>query len=169
MHIKEYKVFASEKPSAANPVPQVFVNTVFAKNEIIARSKTFGLLRKQYKIKLTKGVVLKIEEVPQHADNKVRTFGVRAAYIIKRKTVNVLKEIRALTRAEAVFGLLQDLRTRHSVRPETVGIVEVTEIDSKDVTSKELLQIVGEPRYPLFDKRVPSTAPKCAVVALNRA
>lgn len=169
MHIKEYKVFASEKPTAANPVPQVFVNVVFAKNEIIARSKTFSLLRKQYKIKLSKGVVLKIEEVPQYTDRKVRTFGVRAAYIIKRKTVNVHKEIRALSRAQAVFGLWQDLRTRHSVRPETVGIVEVTEIDTKDITSKELLQIVNNPRYPLFDKRVPTTEPSYKVVALDRA
>ncbi|EHY66036.1 large subunit ribosomal protein L18Ae [Nematocida ausubeli] len=169
MHMKEYKVLASEKPSAANPVPQIFANNVFAPNEIIARSKTFNLLRKQYKIKLATGVVLKMEEVPQHNDGKVRTFGVRAAYIIKRKTVNVHKEIRALSRAEAVFSLWQDLRSRHSVRPETVGIIEVTEIATKDITSKELLQIATNPRYPLFDKRIPLSDPSCKVVALDRA
>lgn len=169
MHIKEYRVLACEKPSEANPVPQVFENIVFAKNEIVARGKTFSLLRKQYKIKLSTGVVLKIEEVPQYSDAKVRTFGVRASYVIKRKTINVHKEIRALTRAEAVFSLWQDLRSRHSVRPETVGIVEVTEIDPKDVTSKELLQIMNNPKYPLFDKRIPSTDPRCKVVAFDRA
>lgn len=169
MHIKEYRVLACEKPSEANPVPQVFENIVFAKNEIVARGKTFNLLKKQYKIKLSTGVILKMEEVPQYTDVKVRVFGVRASYIIKRKVINVHKEIRAVTRVEAVFGLWQDLRSRHSVRPETVGIIEVKEIDPKDVTNKELLQIMNNPKYPLFDKRVPFTGPKCKVVAFDRA
>ncbi|KAI5192479.1 large subunit ribosomal protein L18Ae [Nematocida minor] len=169
MHIKEYRVLASEKPSEANPVPQVFCNTVFAQNEIVARGKTFNLLKKQYKIRLSTGVTLKIEEVPQYKDGKVRTFGVRASYILKRKTINVHKEIRALTRAEAVFNLWQDLRSRHGVRPETVGIIDVALIDEKDVTSKELLQIMNNPKYPLFDKRLPATEPACKVVAFDRA
>ncbi|KAI5172574.1 large subunit ribosomal protein L18Ae [Nematocida sp. LUAm3] len=169
MHIKEYRVLASEKPTEKNASPQVYECNIFAINEIVARSRTFSLLNQKYKIKLSGGVVLKIEEVPQYSDVKVRTFGVHAVYKVKTSLAHVHKEIRALTRAAAVFKLQQELRSRHSATPECVSVIDVKEIKDQDITSKDVLQTISSPQYPLFDKRVPATTPSFIPAAVDRA
>ncbi|KAI5184575.1 large subunit ribosomal protein L18Ae [Nematocida homosporus] len=168
MNLKEYIVYASEKPSESNLAPQIYHCNLFATNEITARSKTFNLLRKKYKIKSTFGVILKIEEVAQYNDVKVRNFTVHATYKVKTNISNVKKEIRALTRVAAVEKLYQELKARHSATPDCVTIIEVVEIKPEEVVSKNILQVINNPKYPLFDKRIPATAPNFQIAAIDR-
>lgn len=168
MHLKEYEVYVSKTPSAEEADPQVFKTTVFAPNEIIAKSKTFNLLRKQYKIKSTQGTILKMAEVPQYTDVKVRTFKITAAYRSKSAIHSLQKEVRDVTKALAVERLYQDLRSRHRAQTATITIIQVEEMEEKDITSKDLLQIAGEPKYPLFDKRLPASTAKVQAVSITR-
>ncbi|KAI5189985.1 large subunit ribosomal protein L18Ae [Nematocida sp. AWRm77] len=167
-HLKEYEVYASKTPSKEELSPQVFKTTVFAPNEVIAKGKTFNMLRKQYKIKSTQGTILKMVEVPQYTDVKVRTFKIDAAYRSKSGYHKLQKEVRDISRVHAVSRLQQDLRTRHKATTSTIVIVKVEEIDEKDITSKDLLQITKDPKYPLFDKRVPATTEKLQTVSIVR-
>ncbi|OAG29215.1 large subunit ribosomal protein L18Ae [Nematocida displodere] len=168
MQLREFNTFVSEKPSETNASPQIYICNVFAKNEILAKSKAFSLLRKTHKIKSTSAVVLKLEEVAQYADVKARTFGVSAVYRSTAGLHNVHKEIRAVTRAGAVGKIYQDLRSRHSAKQECVTIIDVKEIAECDVVSKDLAQVINAPKYPLFDKRVPATAPNYQAVSIAR-
>lgn len=168
MNLKEYIVYASEKPSEKNVSPQVYTCNVFAKNEVMAKSKTFNLLKKKYKIKSSGGVILKIDEVPQYTDVKARTFTVYAVYKVKTAVNHVNKEIRAITRAKAVEKLYQELWSRHSATPDCITVIDIKEISNEEITSKEIQQVINDPKYPIFDKRVASTAPDFREVAMDR-
>jgi len=167
MALKEYCIYVSEEPSEGRASPQVFRCTVFAKNEVRARSIIFRTLRIQQKMKSTGSVILKIEEVPQYADMKIRTFGVRAVYRSRSGLHNYYKEINAVSKTAAVERLYQDVAGRHHAPPQRVTIVEAAEVPVDDVTDKELLQIMKEPKFPLFEKRVPANAPCFEVVPVN--
>lgn len=167
MALKEFRMYASEKPSESETSPQVYVSTVFAKNEVVARSRLFRLLRIKHKLKSSQGEVLKAVEVPQHGDMKIRNFGVTAVYRSSSGLHNFYKEFRAPTRAIAVERIYQDIGSRHHVPSQRVTVVDVVEVPDDEVASKDLLQIVKSPKYPLFDKRVPATHAKFRAVPVN--
>ncbi|KAI5180688.1 large subunit ribosomal protein L18Ae [Nematocida sp. AWRm80] len=169
MHLKEYKLYISQTPSEKNVSPQIYECTAFAKNEVIAKGMAFKLLRAQYKIKATHGTVLKIEEVPQYTDMKARTFEVFGVYMKRNVYQNVKKEIRALSRADAVAKLFHDIKMRHNANHTNVSIISVSEVQDSDVTNGELLQILKAPKYPLFDNRLPKSTSVFVRAALDRA
>jgi len=168
MLLKEYEVYSSEAPVKGKASAQVFRSVVFSENEMKARSEVFGMLRRKHKIKSTGAVVLKIKEVPQYSDVKVRYFKVSGAYRSKTKMHNVIKEIAEITKARAVAKFYSELRSRHSALPSCVTIVGAEEIEKSEVTSKDILQVLEDPKYPLFDKRMPSTAPNFQLTTLDR-
>jgi large subunit ribosomal protein L18Ae len=167
MALKEYCFYVSEEPREGCMNPQVFQCTVFAKDEVRAGSILFRTLRIQQRLKSTGGVILKTTEVPQHTDMKIRTFGVRAVYRSGSGLHNYYREIRSINKATAVERLYQDVAGKHHAPPQRVTIIEAVELEDSEVTSKELLQLMKEPTFPLFENRVPANASCFEAVPVN--
>lgn len=165
--LREFSIYASKEKTEKEPSPQIFKGTVFAKNQIMAKGKMCKMLRTQHKIKSTQTVILKLQEVEQHKDMRVRTFGITAMYMSKKGKHNYYKEFRSTTRTEAVERLFQEIGSRHHVQSEKVTIMNVVEVPRDEVSGEDILQLNGDDaKFPLFDQRVPASYP-IYMAALN--
>lgn len=59
----EYQVVGRKLPSKLEPQPQLFKMRLFARDEIVAKSRFFYFLRKLKKIKRSNGEIVSVSEV----------------------------------------------------------------------------------------------------------
>lgn len=72
----------------------------------------------------------------------------------------MVKEFRALSRAEAVEAMYQDMAARHRARFRNVQILRVAEIEKKDDVRRPYIKQLLEPglKFPLPHRRTTSKA-----------
>jgi large subunit ribosomal protein L18Ae len=72
----------------------------------------------------------------------------------------MVKEFRALSRAEAVESMYQDMAARHRARFRNVQILRVAEIEKKDDVRRPYIKQLLEPglKFPLPHRRTKSKA-----------
>ncbi|KAG0418742.1 60S ribosomal protein L20-B [Dictyocoela roeselum] len=151
MLVKEYKIYGSKIPTQDDLTPTVFVTTIFAPNPIIARSKHNKLMKTQKKLKPSKALVLKIEEVVENYEMTVKNYGVKLSFKSKRgKKCIMYKEVRATHRTEAVGTIYSEMAGRHSAKPCMVDIIEIGVIGDEDVKRQYVKQFVADDvEYPV--------------------
>ena len=155
--IKEYRVYGSRIPSEKEVSPQIFFHNVFAKNEIVARSKFNNLLKQKHKIKATGTVVLKIEEIVENTEEmKIKNYGVRFVYGSKRGSRhNMYKEFRSVSRCGAVAMLFNDMAGRHRARNDEIRIVCIRELCDDDLRRSRTIEFSqADVMYPVFKKEL---------------
>lgn len=158
-NVKEFKIHGSKLPTDKEPSPQIFVSTIFAPNSVVAESKFFKLMNKQYKIKATKGVVLKCEEVSQDNDFVLKNYGIKFVYRSRTGLLNGYREIRHVNRVLAVSSFYNEFGSKHKLRNDEFFIIEVNQIADEDVTKERVLSYVGKDvKFPIFNKESNTTA-----------
>lgn len=72
----------------------------------------------------------------------------------------MVKEFRALSRAEAVESMYQDMAARHRARFRSVQILRVAEVEKKDDVRRPYIKQLLEPnlKFPLPHRRTRSKA-----------
>lgn len=72
----------------------------------------------------------------------------------------MVKEFRALSRAEAVEAMYQDMAARHRARFRNVQILRVAEVEKKDDIRRPYIKQLLEPglKFPLPHRRTKSKA-----------
>lgn len=72
----------------------------------------------------------------------------------------MVKEFRALSRAEAVEAMYQDMAARHRARFRSVQILRVAEVEKKDDIRRPYIEQLLEPnlKFPLPHRRTTSKA-----------
>ncbi|KAM0688431.1 hypothetical protein COBT_000303 [Conglomerata obtusa] len=153
---KEYRIFASKAPTPNELAPQIFTSTIFAKNEISARSKMSHILNKKHKVKSTNTVFLKIEELSDENDEYViKNYGIQYVYKSKTGVHNMYKEFRGLSRCDVVGMLYQDMAGRHKAKDNDIKIVEVKEVEKEELKRLNVIQFTKENvSFPIFKKRL---------------
>ncbi|KAF7702715.1 60S ribosomal protein L18a [Cucumispora dikerogammari] len=147
-YLKEYKIYASLLPSTTNPSPQIYTSNIFAKNEITAKSKFNKLINSEQKLKSTKTVILKLEEIIDLNELKVKNYGINIKYRSKNSKVhNIYKEIRATSRTSAVSNLFNNMAGTHKVSSSNIDIINIEEIDNP--IRKKNIEL-SEPKLELF-------------------
>lgn len=150
---KEFRIYGCKKPSAGEEHPQIFVSTVFAPNQVVAQSKFFKITNKQYKIKATNGVIVRIEEVEQDNDYVIKNYGIKFSYRTRSGLLNGYKEIRHINRALAVAGLCSEFGSRHKIKSSDIYIIDIKQLADDEVTKSKILSYVGKDvRFPIFNK-----------------
>ena len=154
--VKEYKVYGSRVPKEKALFPQIFFHVVFARNEIVARSKFNNLLRTRYKIKSTESVILKIEEVAEDLkEMKVKNYGIQFVYRSRRALHNMYKEFRAVSRSKAVEMLFCDMAGRHRAKSSEIKIVSLKELSLEEMRRDRVIEFAQEGvMYPVFKKEL---------------
>lgn len=166
-NVKEFRIHGSKLPTEKEPSPQVFVSSVFAPNSVVAESRFFKLLNKQYKIKATKGVVIKIEEVEQDNDYVMKNYGIKFLYRTRTGLLNGYKETRHINRVLAVSSFYNEFGSKHKLNSHEIYIISVDQLADEDVTKTRVLSFVGKDvKFPIFNKES-NTDAEVVPVTLN--
>lgn len=85
---------------------------------------------------------------------------VGAAVSGRLRSFQMVKEFRALSRAEAVEAMYQDMAARHRARFRSVQILRVAEIEKRDDVRRPYIKQLLEPglKFPLPHRRTTSKA-----------
>jgi large subunit ribosomal protein L18Ae len=151
--IKEYRIHGCEIPTADNPQPQIFVATIYDRNHVLARTRFTRLLDKKYKIKATKAMILRCEQIPEPEVLEVRNYGVDYVYQSKRDFHNCYMETRAVSRCGAVQAIAAECKKQYSVEYPEIDIVNVRELAYDELRRLRSIEFSVESlEFPVFTK-----------------
>ncbi|EJD05422.1 ribosomal protein L18ae [Fomitiporia mediterranea MF3/22] len=143
MALKEYQVVGRHLPTDAQPAPKLYRMRIFAINEVVAKSRFWYFLRKLKKVKKANGEIVGVNIIHERRPLRVKNFGIWIRYDSRSGTHNMYKEFRALSRAEAVHSLYQDMAARHRARFRSIHILRVVELKkAEDVRRPYIKQLL---------------------------
>ncbi|EIW71150.1 hypothetical protein TREMEDRAFT_42617 [Tremella mesenterica DSM 1558] len=156
----EYSVVGRKLPTDADPNPKLYRMRIFAPNEVVAKSRFWYYLRQLKKAKKASGEIVGVNVIHEKKPLKVKNFAIWIKYDSRSGTHNMVKEFRALSRAEAVEAMYQDMAARHRARFRSVQILRVAEVEKKDDIRRPYIKQLLEPglRFPLPHRNTKSKA-----------
>ena len=114
--ITEYMVIGRHLPSEKEPQPTLYRMRIFAPNETFAKSRFWYFVRMLRKMKKATGEIVAVHAIHEKKPMKVKNFAIWLRYNSRSGTHNMYKEFRAMSRAEAVDLMYQDMAARHRAR-----------------------------------------------------
>lgn len=157
---QEYSVVGRKLPSEAEPEPKLYRMRIFAPNDVVAKSRFWYYLRQLKKMKKAHGEIVAINIISEKKPQKVKNFAIWLRYDSRSGTHNMVKEFRALSRAEAVEAMYQDMAARHRSRFRNVQILRVAEIEKTEDVRRPYIKQLLTPnlKFPLPHRRTKSKA-----------
>lgn len=154
----EYSVVGRKLPTEADPSPKLYRMRIFAPNEVVAKSRFWYYLRQLKKAKKASGEIVAVNVISEAKPLKVKNFAIWLKYDSRSGTHNMVKEYRALSRAEAVEQMYQDLAARHRARFRSVNIIRVAEVDKTEDIRRPYIKQLLQPglKFPLPHRRTTS-------------
>jgi large subunit ribosomal protein L18Ae len=127
--LKHYKIIGRKIPSEKEQNPPLYRMTIFAPDEVVAKSRFWYFLKKLRKIKKANGEIVDVKLVREKNPNKrVKNYGIWIRYDSRTGTHNMYREYRDLSVAEAVTQCYRDMGARHRARADSIQIIRVEEI-----------------------------------------
>ncbi|KAJ1504541.1 60S ribosomal protein L20 [Coelomomyces lativittatus] len=124
--------------------------TIFAPNQVVAKSRFWYFLKKFRKVKKATGQIVSVQEVFEKNPLNVKTFGIWLRYDSRSGTHNMYKEYRELSKTDAVYACYQDMAARHRARFRSIQIIRVAPIENKDVRRQYIQQLLTKKlKFPL--------------------
>lgn len=147
----EYEVIGRKLPTESIPEPKLFRMTIFAPNEVVAKSRYWYFLKQLHKVKKASGQIVSVAVIPEAHPTKVKNFGIWIRYDSRSGTHNMYKEYRDVTRVGAVETMYSDLAARHRARFRSIHILKVVEIEkTSDVKRQSVKQFLSKDlKFPL--------------------
>jgi large subunit ribosomal protein L18Ae len=99
--------------------------TIFAKNDVEAKSKFFFYSGRLKNLKRANGEILACSKRYDTTPEQVKNFGIFLRYNSRSGTHNMYKEYRDTTRTGAVFKMFNDMAGRHRARRKSIQIMKV--------------------------------------------
>merc|ERR1711991_489563 len=146
MVMKEYQVVGRKLPEKTlDGSPTIYRMKVFAPNEVVAKSRFWYFLSKARKLKKTDGEILGINQIFEKKPQQIKNFGIWVRYNSRFGTHNMYKEYRDLTRVAAVEQLYKEMASRHRARTQSIHLMRVGVVKSKDVRRTHVKQFIVRP------------------------
>ena len=161
--VRQFYVVGRALPTEKNPHPELFRMRVFARDQVLARSKFWYHMKRQHKVRKIQGEIVSTSEIFEKNSNNIKNYGIYFRYLTRTDTVNMYKEYRSNTLCGAVSQLYIDLSGKHSGRSETVQIIRTSVLKPSQLKRAEPIQFEARSaRFPITDrrKRAPSKALK---------
>lgn len=131
MSLHQYRIIGRKLPSEKDPSPPLYRMTIYAQDEVVAKSRFWYFLRKLKKVKKTAGQIVKVQLVHEkNPTDKVKNYGIWLRYDSRTGTHNMYREYRELTVADAVTHAYRDMGSRHSARASSIQIIRVAPIEA---------------------------------------
>jgi len=122
MVLRQYQIVGRRQPTETNPHPQIFRMRVFAKNEVVAKSRFWYFLHQYSKMKKSTGEILAVNEIRERNRRIVNNYGITLRYNSRSGTHNMYKEFRDVTLNDAVQTLYTDMAGRHRARFSSIQL-----------------------------------------------
>jgi len=172
MSLNQYRIVGRKLPSQKDPNPQLYRMTIFAQDEVVAKSRFWYFMRKLKKIKKSAGQVVKVQQINEkNPTAKVKNYGIWLRYDSRTGTHNMYREYRDLTTADAVTHAYRDMGARHSARSSSIQIIKVAPIEASKCRRPNIKQFHNNRiKFPLpsqFDgklKRFTTKRPKARLI-----
>jgi large subunit ribosomal protein L18Ae len=139
-------VIGRRLPNEKDHNPQLYRMRLFAKNELIAKSRFWYFLSRLIKIKRANGEIVSVNRILEKHPGQVKNFGVWLRYNSRSGTHNMYKEYRATSRTSAITSCYNEMAGRHRARYESIHIVKIVELKTQDVRRPHMKQF--------FDSRI---------------
>jgi len=151
-----YEIVGRAAPTQKNPVPKIFKMKIFAKNQVLARSKFWYFMKKINKAKKSGGEVLRETELFEKNPNKVSNYGIWLRYESRTDTHNMYKEFRDVTINGAIAQLRDEMAGRHRAQASAIQIIKTCIITDLDKIRRAHMIQMTKPniKYPVV-RRMP--------------
>lgn len=103
--VRQFYVVGRALPSETVPKPQLYRIRVFARDPVLARSKFWYHMKRQYKVRKVQGEIVSTNEIFEKTTNSVKNYGIVLRYLTRTLTVNMYKEYRATTLCNAMSAM----------------------------------------------------------------
>lgn len=120
--MQEYSVIGRHLPTEREPVPKLYRMRIFAKSETVAKSRFWYFVRQLRKMKKATGEIVSCNVISEKKPLKVKNMGIWIRYNSRSGTHNMYKEFRALSRADAVKHMYEDMAARHRARFASIHV-----------------------------------------------
>ena len=120
--LKEFEIVGRPLPKGDEKMP-VYKMTIFAPDEIVAKSRFWYFLRQLRKFKKTTGEIVSVEEIKERKPMQIKNFGIWLRYDSRSGTHNMYREYRDLTVGGAITQCYRDMGARHRARAHAIQII----------------------------------------------
>merc|ERR1711939_865913 len=150
VNARQYQVVGRRLPSESNPTPTVFRIKLFAKNEVVAKSRFWYYLKRQKNLKRANGEILQVNELFEKKPHQVKNYGLWIRYDSTKGTHNMYKEFRSLTLCDAVDQMYTELASRHRCPPSRIHVVKDAVVPAKECKRVHITQMHNSKiKFPL--------------------
>jgi large subunit ribosomal protein L18Ae len=125
-------VFGRKLPTDKDPNPKVYAIRLFARNKVIAKTKFWYHLSRQFKTKRAQGQILTVNEIFERRPNHIKTFGIVLRYQSRTANHNMYKEYRDVSLNGAVSQLHAEMAGNHRASSDTISIIRTAVLNKKD-------------------------------------
>jgi len=128
MRVAEFHVVGRAAPTEKDKEPKIYRMRVFARNEVLAKSKFWFFMKRINKAKKSVGEILMCEKISAGSGNCVKNYAVWLRYDSRTATHNVYKEYRDVTRNGAISQMYSEMAGRHRALSCNIQIIRIAEL-----------------------------------------
>ena len=152
-------IFGRRLPSEKEPEPKVFTMRIFAKNEVLARSRFWYQMRKLNSLKRANGEILAVHVINEKNTRYVKTYGIVLRMQSRTGFHNMYKEFRDVSLNGAVSQLYQEMSGSHRADKGAIHIVRTVTLEkANEIRRPKSLQF----RDPKLKFPVVKTLPRAS-------
>merc|ERR1712086_1239031 len=147
--VGQYYVVGRKLPTESVPEPVLYRIRIFARDEVLARSKFWYHMKRQHKVRRIQGEIISTSEIYEKKSGNMKNFGIFLRYDTRTCTINMYKEYRDVTLCGAVSQLYLEMSGRHSARSETIQVIKTSVVDASKLKRQATSQFADRSiRFP---------------------
>lgn len=147
--VRQFYIVGRKLPSTAVAEPTLYRIRIFARDEVLARSKFWYHMKRQHKIRRIEGEIINTSEIAEKKAGCMKNFGIFMRYDTRTCTVNMYKEYRDVTLCGAVSQLYLEMSGRHSARWETIQVIKTSVVEASALKRQATSQFADRSiRFP---------------------
>eukprot|EP00043_Microstomoeca_roanoka_P026524 m.11922 g.11922 ORF g.11922 m.11922 type:complete len:178 (-) comp6688_c0_seq1:117-650(-) len=155
--LKQYEIVGRKLPTEKEPVQPLYKMTIFAPNEVVAKSRFWYFLSQLKKMKRSTGQILRITRIFEKRKGVVRNYGIWLRYDSRSGTHNMYREYRDVSLAAAVTAMYREMAARHRCRGRSIQVIRTDVVPVPKVQRPQLKQFLdSQIKFPLPHRRVAS-------------
>lgn len=144
-----YQVIGRKAPTEKDASPPAYRMKIFARNEVMAKSRFWYFMHQMRRMKVTTGEILDVNEIYEEDTKTIKNFGIWIKYMSRSGTHNMYREYRDTTLTGAVSTMYNDMAGRHRVRSKSIQIIKTCTVADEDVRRTTTQMMLDQSKFPL--------------------
>merc|ERR1712178_595820 len=165
----QYVVVGRRMPSSTLPKPPLYKMTIYASDEVQAKSRFWYFLKRLKRVKKTNGEIINVRTISEKRPGTIKNYGISLRYDSRSGTHNMYREYRELSKADAVTACYSEMAGRHRVRARSLHIISVDEVAARDTRRTQIKPFHdSQIKFPLPHRVIKSQYKGCKTFVSKR-